>query len=374
VKGYTLSFIQDPIEKKLVFMGTEHGLWISINEGKDWVQFNNGFPSVSTMDLVIQEKESALVVGTFGRSIWVLDDLKSLRQIVADKMKEIITALPMNEVVQVKGLFIAPPGNIWTGFGTTFEGENRAFQQAVIPFYINEVPAKEDGVQAFIKNNVGDTIMKLNHEKLSQGLNYISWKLDEERVYLSGNYDSDDSRGIPVLPGIYTASIKYKGNESSTSVKVIADPRFDLKDEVDRELYRFQKAVNKEEGRLNSLLTAVDTLESQLKKIHEQVIKQSKAGGKLKAVNVVIDQVKQLKLQGRDRLENRQVGAWQSNKITPYSAINAAGKAAMARTNIPSDQDWKMLNDATMLIDSYQTAINKFESEQWRKFIKRFKN
>ena len=92
----------------------------------------------------------------------------------------------------------------------------------------------------------------------------------------------------------------------------------------------------------------------------------------MKAVNAVIDQVKQLKLQGRDRLENRQVGAWQSNKITPYSAINAAGKAAMARTNIPSEQDWKMLNDATMLIDTYQTAINKFESEQWRKFIKRF--
>jgi hypothetical protein len=46
----------------------------------------------------------------------------------------------------------------------------------------------------------------------------------------------------------------------------------------------------------------------------------------------------------------------------------------MARINIPSDQDWKMLNDATMMIDSYQSAINKFESEDWRKFIKRFKN
>jgi photosystem II stability/assembly factor-like uncharacterized protein len=372
VKGYTLSFIQDPIEKKLVFMGTEHGLWVSMNEGKDWVQFTNGFPSVSTMDLVIQEKESALVVGTFGRSIWVLDDLKSLREIVAGKLKEKITALPMNEVVQVKGLFIAPPGNIWTGFGTTFEGENRAFQQATIPFYINEVPVKGDGVQAFIKNNVGDTIMKLNHGELSPGLNYIIWKLDEERVYLSGNYDSDDSRGIPVLPGIYTASIHYKGNESNTSVKVIADPRFDLKDEVDRELYRFQKAVNKEVGRLKSLFNVVDTLESQLKKIHERVNKQSKAASDLKAVNIVIDQVKQLKLKGRDRLAVRQVGAWQSNKITPYSAINAAEKASMARTHIPSDQDWKMLNDATMLIDLYQSAINKFESEQWRKFIKRF--
>ncbi len=157
-------------------------------------------------------------------------------------------------------------------------------------------------------------------------------------------------------------------------MKVIADPRFDLKDEVDRELYRFQKAVNKEVGRLKSLFNVVDTLESQLKKIHERVNKQSKSASDLKAVNAEIDQVKQLKLQGRDRLADRQVGAWQSNKITPYSAINAAEKASMARTNIPSDQDWKMLTDATMLIDSYQSAINKFESEEWRKFIKRFKN
>jgi photosystem II stability/assembly factor-like uncharacterized protein len=65
VKGYTLSFIQDPVEPKLLFLGTENGLWISIDRGQNWTQFRNGFPSVSTRDLVIQEKESALVAGYF---------------------------------------------------------------------------------------------------------------------------------------------------------------------------------------------------------------------------------------------------------------------------------------------------------------------
>ena len=54
VKGYTLSFIQDPVEPKLLFLGTENGLWISIDRGQNWTQFRNGFPSVSTRDLVIQ--------------------------------------------------------------------------------------------------------------------------------------------------------------------------------------------------------------------------------------------------------------------------------------------------------------------------------
>ncbi len=112
VKGYALTVIQDPVEPKLVFLGTENGLWLSFDEGESWEQFKNGFPSVSTMDLKIQEPESALIVGTFGRAIWVLDDLLSLREIASNRLNDGLTAMPMNDAVQVKGLFINPPGNI----------------------------------------------------------------------------------------------------------------------------------------------------------------------------------------------------------------------------------------------------------------------
>lgn len=373
VKGYALSFVQDPVEKELLFLGTENGLWVSINEGKDWVQFKNGFPSVSTMDLVIQEKESALVMGTFGRAIWVLDDLKSLREVVRENVKEKITALPMNEVVQVKGLFIAPPGNIWTGFGTAFEGENRVFQQAAIPFYINNEPTDKDSVLLYIKNNQGDTIKIITGKKITTGLNYVNWKLDEERTYLSGNYDPEDSRGIPVLPGIYTALIKYKGFESVTAIKVIPDPRFTLKENVDRELYRFQKSINAEVAKLKSLYELVASWEGQLKKMHDRMTKDPKSVKALKAVNMMMDQVKQLKLAGKDSPGDRQVGAWQSVRITPASAINEAEKAAMARLDIPSEQDWKRLNDASKLIDVYHTSVIEFQDMIWKKFIKSYK-
>jgi len=373
VKGYALSFIQDPVEKQLVFLGTENGLWVSINEGKDWVPFKNGFPSVSTMDLVIQEKESALVVGTFGRAIWVLDDLKCLREIVRGNTKEKITSLPMNEVIQVKGLFIAPPGNIWTGFGTTFEGENRPFQEAAIPIYINDLPSKEDKVEGFILNSKGDTIQKLTTQLLVQGLNYIQWKLDENRVYLSGNYDPNESRGIPVLPGTYIAVIKYKGVQSSTSIKVISDPRFKMKEEVDQELYRYNKALNFEVGRLKSFFNLINSWESELKKIHETLSKQTKNEKALKNVNGMIEMVKQLKLVGKDSPGDRQVGAWQSVRITPASAINEAEKVAMARVDIPSEQDWKRISDAATLIDNYKLQLSQFEDSSWKKFIKLYR-
>jgi hypothetical protein len=373
VKGYALTFVQDPVEKQLVFLGTENGLWVSINEGKDWVPFKNGFPSVSTMDLVIQEKESALVVGTFGRAIWVLDDLMSLREIVRGNTKEKITTLPMNEVIQVKGLFIAPPGNIWTGFGTTFEGENRPFQEAAIPIYINDIPSKEDKVKGYILNNKGDTIQQLTAQVLMQGLNYMHWKLDENRTYLSGNYDPNESRGIPVLPGTYTAVIMYKGIQSSTSIKVISDPRFKMNEEVDRELYRYNKALDLEVVRLKSLFNLINSWEQALKNIHERLTKQNNNEKALKTVNQMMDRVKQLKLAGKDSPGDRQVGAWQSVKVTATSAINEAEKVAMARIEIPSEQDWKRISDAAALIDNYKLQINHFEDTSWKKFIKLYR-
>jgi photosystem II stability/assembly factor-like uncharacterized protein len=374
VKGYALTFIQDPVERKLVFLGTENGLWVSINEGKDWVQFKNNFPSVSTMDLVIQEKESALVVGTFGRAIWVLDDLKSLREVAANRVNKKITALPMNKAVQVKGLFIAPPGNIWTGFGTTFEGENRPFQKTAIPFYINDDIGKNDSVQVIIKNNTGATIRKLFQYSITQGLNYINWKLDEESISAIGLSDSDESRGIPVLPGMYSVVLKYKEVEDSNTVQVISDPRFDLKPAVDLELYRYQKSVDAEQRRLKILFDMINVWEVKLKQIKENLNKQQANKNKLTYFNDIDTQVKQLKLKGKDSAGDRQVGAWQSSMTTPYSAINEAEKVSMARINVLSGQDMKKLNDAKVMIDQYQQELKNFENGVWRKFINKFKD
>ncbi len=83
-KGYALCFLQDPTEPRLMFAGTEHGLWVSIDEGKTWTQWDNGMPAATpTMDLAIQEREADLVIGTFGRSLYVLDNIRPLRKLAA---------------------------------------------------------------------------------------------------------------------------------------------------------------------------------------------------------------------------------------------------------------------------------------------------
>ena len=95
--GYTLSLVQDIVEPNLLFLGTEHGLYISINKGSSWTKWTNNYPSVSTMDLAIQPREHDLVIGTFGRAAWVMDDIRPLRELAkkgSSVLKQTIKVYP----------------------------------------------------------------------------------------------------------------------------------------------------------------------------------------------------------------------------------------------------------------------------------------
>ena len=113
--------------------------------------------------------------------------------------------------------------------------------------------------------------------------------------------------------------------------------------------------------------------ESELKKMHERLSKQTKNEKTLKTVNEMMDMVKQLKLVGKDSPGDRQVGAWQSLRITPASAITEAEKVARSRVDIPSEQDWKRISDAATLIDNYKLQLSHFEDSSWKKFIKLYR-
>ncbi len=375
VKGYALSVIQDPVEPNLVFLGTENGLWISFDKGNTWTQFQNGYPSVSTMDLKIQERESALIIGTFGRAIWILDDLLSLREIAANRIKKDITALPINDAVQVKGLFIAPPGNIWTGFHTTFEGENRVFQKTKIPFYLNENPDSTSTVKAEIYNKQNKLINTLETKTLVKGLNYLIWKLDESSNVLPGAWSNDESRGVPVLPGKYNIVLKYKSSNDSSSIDILKDPRFNLNDEVDLKLYEYQKLADIQVGKLSNLLNEIDNRKKRIDKL-KLFLQDNKISDTIvdKAVESILVKIDNIRAKGQSpRPKNRQVGAWQSFEVTPYSKLNEVLNIAAARITIPSLQENLQLEQATSLIDDFSVHVNNFISNDWNTFLSTLK-
>lgn len=352
IKGYSLAFVQDVEVPELQFLGTEHGLWISTDNGQNWTQFKNGFPSVSTRDLVIQEPESALVIGTFGRAIWILDDLLSLRALVKNPVKSDITAFPVNETVQVKGHFIAPPGNIWTGFHTTFEGENRPFQQIQLPFYLNRVSTPEDSVVVSILSGAGDTLNRTLVRNLKPGLNYATWKLDEYKQRLPGAWTTEESRGIPVLPGTYAAHFELGGVLDSTVVRVIADPRFENTTAADKALYQFQKQLDALISEFNTLYNRIAQEEARLKKLYTE--------NPTPELEQRLNEAVALRLKGRDQAQNRQVGAWQSAKITPYSLLSGLEIVSLARLEPLSPQEWDRIKTTSELLKNYAHEVNIF--------------
>ncbi len=369
VSGYTLSIIQDPVEPKLVFLGSENGLWISIDEGNTWTQFNKKFPSVSTMDLAIQEKESALIVGTFGRSIWVLDDLLSLREIAAGRITKSLTALPMNDAVQVKGLFIAPPGNIWTGFHTTFEGENRVFQKTQIPFFLRDLQDSTVNIVAEIYNDKKGLINQVKSTRLEKGLNYLIWKLDEKAASISGGWESDESRGIPVLPGTYSIVVRYGARSDTTTVKVVSDPRFNLDPDVDKKLNDFQKSVNEEVEKLSMLLKSIDKKKEAITKLENYLkgIDGTQYASVIKEIIQMRGSLDSLRAKGQTPRPNRQVGAWQSFEVSAYSKVQDALSASAARTTVPSAQDLALVSDAKKLVNQFGIEVDWFMKSEWLK-------
>ena len=375
VEGYTLSVIQDPKEPNLVFLGTEGGLWVSIDAGDNWVQFRNKFPSVSTMDLKIQNIESALVIGTFGRAVWILDDLLTLRTAAGKHLKKGLTALKMNDAVQVKGLFIAPPGNIWTGFQTTFEGENRSFQKVEIPYFLGPLTDTAHYLQIHIFDEKGNLIHSIQSKPTEKGLNYANWKLDLPSSHFSDARIQDDARGIPVPPGNYKVKLSYQHFRDSTTLTILADPRFELTPEVDKVLFKYQKTVDLQVKKLADILASID---DKLIKTDSLINLISLAEpidyiNALSEIKIIKSNLQILRSKGQTPKPIRQLGAWQTSVVSPYSKLNDLMMIAKARTRLPSEYEWSLLREATNSVKIFEKEVNLWIEKEWIPFLEEIK-
>ena len=135
VEGYALSVIEDPEEPRLLFLGTEFGLWVSLDAGESWFRWRHGVPTVSVMDMALQAREGDLVLGTHGRGIFVLDDLTPLRKLTAGApMDRPLHLFPVPAALQHEigqGASSRFPG------ATEFRGDNPAYG-AVLSFFVDD--------------------------------------------------------------------------------------------------------------------------------------------------------------------------------------------------------------------------------------------
>ncbi|MEZ5440951.1 MAG: hypothetical protein R3F15_05640 [Lysobacterales bacterium] len=129
VEGYAWVIRQDPVDPALLFLGTEFGLWISIDAGAHWARFKENLPKVAVHDLVVHPREHDLVIATHGRGVYIIDDLSPLRGLDPDRLGEDVFLLPTRPGQMVSGGALQAFGADDEFLGQTLE------EAATIAFY-----------------------------------------------------------------------------------------------------------------------------------------------------------------------------------------------------------------------------------------------
>ena len=254
VKSYTLSIIEDLEEPNLLFLGTDDGLYVSINAGNNWTKWTEGFPTVSVKDLVIHPREHDLVIGTFGRAAWVLDDIRPLRAIAKNKQVIDSKITLFSPPIAYQAAYQQPTGSRF-GADAMFNGDNRGrgaqFTYLVTPVKASKEDKKEeeddkatdsdanedkneikwDSISLKIYN--GDKLIRTLKRKVpeNKGLHKWTWYMDEkggDRPSRTVRKSSRESGGVDVKPGNYKAILEYGDQTSETMITVASDPRLDV--------------------------------------------------------------------------------------------------------------------------------------------------
>jgi photosystem II stability/assembly factor-like uncharacterized protein len=287
LEGYTLSFVQDPVEPKLMFVGTEFGLYVTIDGGESFTKWTAGYPTVSTYDMVIHPREHDLVIGTFGRSFWVLDNIRPLRRLAqegAEVMNKGIAVYEPSIAYQVESRQAA--GTRFAADGM-YAGENRP-SGALITYSVNtdalktgdekeDAKAEKEKVKVKVYDADGNEIRSFERTPENQGMNKLTWNLDRKGVMgpsrspRRGNGDFEPSGG-DVLPGTYKVVLHYGDYADSTMVKVEYDPRIEISMEALKATYDFRDEWNALNGRLAEAVNQLHEA-NKIIELHEELTK-----------------------------------------------------------------------------------------------------
>jgi len=257
--AYVHTVREDPTRRGLLYAGTQHGVYVSFDDGARWQPLDEGLPDVPVADLIVED--DALVIGTHGRSFWVLDDIAPLRQMTAD-------------LAETGAKMFTPAAGIRSGRGVTLSwwlAEKPSFARLEILDAAGEV------VRTFVADTVAaDSTVKPGpearyvrspHVPLAAGVSRITWDLrgDPFKVF-PGMIMWGVRRSAPVLPpGAYTARLTADDHTVTAPVEIVRNPW--ITDVTDADLaaqYAFSHQVWEKVNEANEAVIAIMGVKSAL--------------------------------------------------------------------------------------------------------------
>ncbi|MBV9763458.1 MAG: glycosyl hydrolase [Acidobacteriaceae bacterium] len=211
VRGYAHVIKEDTVSPQLLFLGTEFGLWVSLDGGKQWAQYKGGdFPNVAVRDIVVHPRESDLVLATHGRGIWIVDDITPLRQLTPEVLAKDATFLEGKPAQQRLNTYGG-----WSEGDATFVGRNPP-DAALITYY-----QKKRHIFGRMKLEIFDESGKLVDTlpaNSRRGITRVEWqmRLKAPRVPPAATAAFEAAFGPRILPGTYTIKMT-RGKETYTT-------------------------------------------------------------------------------------------------------------------------------------------------------------
>lgn len=383
VWGYTLSIKQDTEVPDLVFLGTEFGLYVSFDKAKTWNKWEHGYPkAVSTYDLTIQEREADLVIGTFGRSFWVLDDIRPLR-IFAENGGQIpdalVTAVPTSDAYQAE--IQQPHGERFPADGK-YAAENRA-NGGRLNFIINEKDtASMDTVTVEIFNAEGEQIRTLK-TKAENGVNKVIWSLDRKSTAETnstrgrrGNSDRFyEPSGGDALPGLYKIVYNYKEEKAETTINVYGDPRIETnladlqaKESFTKKLEGLSTKVSASTKQLDDAQKTIDKVLSMTKDLESETAKE--LNKEAKEIKKSLDKTREAfygpKLEGQGIVRSLYPTTL-TRQSTPRRYVSSAYTA-------PGPTEERLYQQAVESADEAISQVDDFMNGDWKAFEEKVKS
>ena len=405
VYSYALSIVEDPEERNLLFLGTDDGLYVSFDAGNNWNKWTHGFPTTNAMDLVIHPREHDLVIGSFGRAAFVLDDIRPLREIAKNGTSTLKKTFNLyNPPTAYLAANQQPTGSRF-GADAMYHGENRTSDARIMysiyrPDEVKQTSApdsKKKGKtdpapvvsddQKISYDSVifevlsGDEVIRTIKFKAPEknGVHRFEWGMEEKGVerMSRNNRRRDNGRepgGVTVLPGTYKIRMSFGDQSDSTTIVIEKDPRLEFTDAEMKAQYDALKGLQTSSAKGTA---AVNQLKDALE-IAEKLEKEMKSKGKdqfedaLKIVKSTKDTINTMLDVFFGKEDDRQgITADQPNTIMNYywSAYRYTSNALHA----PTDTENKLIQKFNDELEKALNQVNGYFQDSWPEFEKEMK-
>ena len=220
VRGYAHVIKEDTVDKSLLFLGTELGLWVSVDGGAHWGQFKGGdIPAVAVRDLAVQPRTSDLVLATHGRGIWIVDDITPLRHLTPELLAQdaaFVAARPVQQRIEANGG--------WPNGAAAFVGDNPP-DGAVITYY--QRTRHLFGKLKIEVLDAGGKVVDTLPPTSRRGLARVLWTmhLPPPHVPPAVQVAFNSTQGPRLVPGTYTVRMEDNGKTYDTRIQVGLDRR-----------------------------------------------------------------------------------------------------------------------------------------------------